>query len=395
MIRYNREELVHCSSIAMSVRSPTTRSVRGSDVSHVAVHVAGLSGSRPSRYKGAGKSCLCHRFIHPSEADYVKEHSSVLSLAEFESEVILGEHSVYWGSRVLAFRGKKKAECKARIELIEHTEFLQDVTSKSFMSKDKRAYVERVVYGNISPGKRSFSSLDNLLDSSSAGLASPSQINQLPRILIFVVDCCAIQCLTEYFKNQLKCLEDILLCRKKQKCKTEVVVAATKCDQIDQARFNELDQMVKKYKLTVFQVSSESNLNITELFTFTVSKLLNLKILESSKSIKPAATQLVHSKSLKRQGLRDYLSKRVLTVNMTYAEVEVSEEMKDSKALLGCAEPLGIFREHILLLFVRSSQASSTCTVDNIEQFVESHPDLRADKGNMLRYVMVEMNNLS
>ena len=52
--------------------------------------------------QGAGKSCLCNRFIQTTHDKFNKDHTSVLNLSEFGSNVINNTHFLYWGERLTA-----------------------------------------------------------------------------------------------------------------------------------------------------------------------------------------------------------------------------------------------------------------------------------------------------
>jgi len=55
----------------------------------------GLSG------QGAGKSCLCNRFVRPKKDDLKLNHTSVLNHSEFGTNVINNTHFLYWGEKVV------------------------------------------------------------------------------------------------------------------------------------------------------------------------------------------------------------------------------------------------------------------------------------------------------
>lgn len=52
---------------------------------------------------GAGKSCLCNRFIRPKRDDLRLNHTkaSVLNHSEFGSVVINNSHFLYWGEKMV------------------------------------------------------------------------------------------------------------------------------------------------------------------------------------------------------------------------------------------------------------------------------------------------------
>ena len=71
--------------------------------STICVAVCGLtSSSYPGLSgQGAGKSCLCNRFVHPKKDDLRLNHHSVLNRSEFGTNVINDTHFLYWGEKVV------------------------------------------------------------------------------------------------------------------------------------------------------------------------------------------------------------------------------------------------------------------------------------------------------
>lgn len=73
-------------------------------VSTIRVAVCGLISSSYNGLsgQGAGKSCLCNRFIQSTHDKLNHNHNSVLNLSEFGSNVINNTHFLYWGDKVTA-----------------------------------------------------------------------------------------------------------------------------------------------------------------------------------------------------------------------------------------------------------------------------------------------------
>ena len=71
--------------------------------STICVAVCGLtSSSYPGLSgQGAGKSCLCNRFVRPKMDDLKLNHPSVLNHSEFGTNVINNTHFLYWGEKVV------------------------------------------------------------------------------------------------------------------------------------------------------------------------------------------------------------------------------------------------------------------------------------------------------
>ena len=350
-----------------------------------AIHVAGLSGSRPDRYEGPGKSCLCYRFIYPSEAEFISEHSSVLSLSEFQGEVILGEHNVYWGSRSLSLQQKKG---KAReevitVEVVEHTEFLQDVTNVPFSCGSKLSYAERVLKDKIKGGKQSFKSRELLgFSSDYNSVLAPAKINQLPRGLLLVADCSrGGNCLREYFQKQLQLLDDILRLKKKDKVRIEAAIVATKCDELDAERVADVEKLAKRHKVPFYQCSAKENVSVVECFAALSARVLGMAVvdtmLQKAKHIERGMGSTLQTISRMRGSLKSYLAKWIHHHSMTYADLERSEELKEAKEVLGASEPFGMFLQHMVALKVGQLMSSGSFTLDAMREYIRGHVDLQ------------------
>ena len=70
----------------------------------VRVAVCGLtSSSFPGMSgQGAGKSCLCNRFVRPKRDDLCLNHSSILTNSDYGSSVVNNTHFLYWGEKIAA-----------------------------------------------------------------------------------------------------------------------------------------------------------------------------------------------------------------------------------------------------------------------------------------------------
>ncbi len=69
-------------------------------ISSIRVAVCGLT-SISSNHSGigAGKSCLCNRFVQSAYDKFYHEHS-VLNHCKFDSNIINNTHFLYWGEKV-------------------------------------------------------------------------------------------------------------------------------------------------------------------------------------------------------------------------------------------------------------------------------------------------------
>ena len=75
---------------------------KGGKISVFRVAVCGLTSSsfNGMQGQGAGKSCLCNRFMQGSHDKFTKDHTSVVNLSEYGSNVINNTHFLYWGEKV-------------------------------------------------------------------------------------------------------------------------------------------------------------------------------------------------------------------------------------------------------------------------------------------------------
>lgn len=90
---------------------------RGSGrASTIHVAVCGLTSASFSGLtgQGAGKSCLCNRFVRPKMDDFRDNHPSVLNHSDFGSNVINNIHFLYWGEKVVGLEDGQDVRFQAR-----------------------------------------------------------------------------------------------------------------------------------------------------------------------------------------------------------------------------------------------------------------------------------------
>ena len=85
-------------------------------VSIIRVAVCGLTSSSYNGLTGygAGKSCLCNRFIQSTHDKLHMDHTSVLNLSEFGSNVINNTHFLYWGEKTAALEDGQEITFQVR-----------------------------------------------------------------------------------------------------------------------------------------------------------------------------------------------------------------------------------------------------------------------------------------
>ena len=156
------------------------------------VSVVGLSGCGPDAYKGPGKSSLCFNLLHPTE--HLKEHSSTLSLQQFESQVIDKQHCVYWGTKTEFFykisKSKKSTGKKILVivnfQIFEQTEFIENITKKSFAAKHE--YAEREMKLSHYSNRLSFKTVSLVLMPEKYNSSVSPSTKGMKNEYIFVID---------------------------------------------------------------------------------------------------------------------------------------------------------------------------------------------------------------
>lgn len=239
------------------------------------VSVVGLSGCGPDVYKGPGKSSLCFNLLHPTE--YLKEHSSTLSLQQFESRVIDKQHYVYWGTKTEYYyklpKSKKSTGEKILVtvnfQIFEQTEFIEDITKKPFAAKHE--YAERAMKLPHSSNRLSFKTVPLVLMPEKYNAVVSPSTKSMKNGYIFAIDV-SKGCPT--FSHQL-----ILLKRMVKPHKKMFVIAATKYDQVDPKCFEEVKIAGQALNVEVIPTSIEMEDGRwgTEVFKYLAIKLFNLQ----------------------------------------------------------------------------------------------------------------------
>ena len=215
------------------------------------VAVVGLSGQPQANGEGVGKSCLCSRFVCPSQDEYSEDHQSTVPSSDFYGPVINGQHYLYWGrTRKVQNSGggglstSPQGSDKAyEFEVIEHTLFIDDATMSAFGSGDsgRSPYVRRVTKSKFqSSGKIAYLNRDQLDDVSVGGTkyavrSFPSAFNVDAFVVAADVSCRTLE-QTEWLKAILPAIK---------KLKKPFVVAACKCDKLLPDCMEELETLVK------------------------------------------------------------------------------------------------------------------------------------------------------
>ncbi|CEF60185.1 Rho GTPase-activating protein domain and Small GTPase superfamily and Rho GTPase activation protein domain and P-loop containing nucleoside triphosphate hydrolase domain-containing protein [Strongyloides ratti] len=250
----------------------------------ITVAVVGLSG--PSYFKGiagVGKSCLCNRFCRQNYDDYIEEHPSILSQADFcGSPVINNDHWLWWGDIPLDPSITESFKMKTtHIRVIEQTEFLSDETYNSIThklsheQKDLNEYLKRASKIKLeSQGKLMYISTDQL-----------GQEDDYPKVELpdgkITIDAFIIILDPVHIKDRdlkFSSLFTIELIKMLHKTKKPIFFAATKCD-IAEKKYLENIQSIftnkewKNFPIPCVETSAHNNVNVKELFYFIAHQL--------------------------------------------------------------------------------------------------------------------------
>ena len=351
------------------------------------VCVLGLSREQGEDFhqrKGVGKSCFCHRFLHPGFDEYVSDHLSLLALHEFESPVINNVHFLYWGNttRTYPIKGTTK-EQKVQYHVIEQTVFYQDVTSQPFTIITKpdniEQYIRRVTGPIESPGKVAYEDRDAmLLREDHQRQQYPPGVSKLPRGFLVLID---VSQSGPIFEAQLARVERILAHLMKHRRK--YIIIATKRDIVDHSSLEKVKELRRKYRTQLLETSAGSNLNISDAFRLLASKVLKKVhgLSDHVPTYEEAARVVLIAKGSARRSFMSYLKKKVNYSADRVMAIENSEEYKTCLETIGKFETDKLFAEHLLGLHNQEVELYAGVK-DNPElrqEFLEEFVDLRSD----------------
>lgn len=278
-----------------------------------------------SSSSGVGKSCLCSRFLHDGADEYVKDHPSLLALHEFESQVIDTEPMVYWGSKMLECESKGK-ELVLQLQVLEHTLFYHDETSRLFASlrdlSSPNSYIKRAASSPDSSRKLSFFSRDTIgFPDHYQCTPYPANANRLPRGYIIAVD---VSIYGNAFKRQMSAVQTIA----RHLHNSPIIVAATKRDEAHSGSLAELSSWASKNRLMMVETSAEKNINIVDTFRLVASRIYNkkYKIVDTTLRYAEASERLLLEQVHARSEFKTYLERKVKASSVGLSNVEVSLE---------------------------------------------------------------------
>ncbi|XP_065198034.1 rho GTPase-activating protein 35-like [Sycon ciliatum] len=225
------------------------------------VSVLGLSGKDKGQL-GVGKSCLCNRFVRPSQNEFREDHISQFGNSDWMSLVINQQHFLYWGP--VDKRVGADSERTVTFEVVEQTEFEDDSSFKPFGVSGSNTYLKRAASTKlVSSGKLMYINKDQV------ALPTDYPVENLPQK--FAVDgfLVVFDVSKQQYRaadSQLNLLTKLLPILHKQK--KPIVVAATKCDELSEKLLEDLEAAVAKSArgVHIVQTSASEGVNVDAAF---------------------------------------------------------------------------------------------------------------------------------
>lgn len=356
------------------------------------VCVVGLSNNQKEPFAtrpGVGKSCLCFRFAYPGYDRYIDTHPSLFALHEFENPVINNVHFLYWGSPEKSYV-IKGGDVKLRFHILENTVFYQDVTSHPFNSltcpDSVKHYVKRITGSIESPGKHSYYSRDDICLNASRSYTKfqyPSNLTKQLRGYLVVFD---VSLSGDDLEMQCKRVEPVI--EYLYKTKKKLVIAATKRDCYKLMALEKAQELHKKYRIPLIEVSANDNLNVEEAFRV-LAKLVLMKkapgLSDNVQRYEDAAKYNLLRRGSAKRSFMSYVKKKCINCDDRLGTVEASEEYKDCAFWIGAHQTGHIFVQNALELYNIKVDSYAGVHEDPVmrQEFLEDYVDTRYD---MRRY---------
>ncbi|KAL5266933.1 hypothetical protein ACHWQZ_G004097 [Mnemiopsis leidyi] len=235
------------------------------------ISVIGLSGRENGEsFQGPGKSCLCDRFMFPDRPPSFG-HTSIISQQDFHGPIVNTDHFLYWGRTRRTVDGKM-----VEFNIIEQTEFLDDVTYSPFNARDP--YMKRATATTINSSRKTqYLSPEQLQDPKSQKAQRFASRKLHIDGFLCVYDVSKVndrQAGTQYkFVFELLDLIDV-----------PVVLVATKCDKGRSRHFEEMMYLAKVQKVPIVETSALENVNVAQAF-FSLVRIFNRQVIISKKHI--------------------------------------------------------------------------------------------------------------
>ncbi|XP_067656083.1 rho GTPase-activating protein 190-like isoform X7 [Haliotis asinina] len=235
------------------------------------VGVIGLSGTeREKGQYGVGKSCLCNRFLYQVADKYHTEHISVLSQSDFAGRVINNDHFLYWGEVTKTDEGNNFT-----FNVVEQTEFIDDVSFQPFKTGRTEPYTKRCVQTKVqSAEKLMYICKDQL------GMESDYEQKLMPegKLTIDGFICCfdVSQAPQRPVDKQVEFVAALLSAV--LKAKKPLVLATTKHDDAEELFVEKVEKLLNRREFKgcfpLVETSAHDNVN-TELAFMTLAHLID------------------------------------------------------------------------------------------------------------------------
>ena len=338
-----------------------------------------------SSQDGTGKSCLCSRFCYGGIEDYVSDHPSLLAFHEFESQVLSTEHFIYWGPTERTYNLSKGRDVTVRYEVVEHTVFYHDESSKPFPQLmdllDSLKYSKKILQLPECSRKISYYSRDAIgFPEKYKCLPYPTNISKLARGFIVAVD---VSMDLIPFEQQLTAIQAIAYELRKQ----PLIIVATKRDQANMESLQRLLEWTSKKKLTLIETSSHENVNVSDAFRLVASKALSkkVKLSDTYYDYADGTGQLLALRSNAKSSFMTYLKDFVHSASTSLSAVENTSAYKDALYYIGKFSTDDIMARHLLKL--RNSEINVySGVVDNPEMRLELLEDHIADQVDFIAH---------
>ena len=263
--------------------------------------------------QGVGKSCFCNRFVRPD--NFQLQHPSTIREETWRDDATYnGDHFLYWGAAT-----KRHADgSKTRFQVVEQTEFF-DVNDRGeivFYSSEAD-YVSRATATHfISRGKVAYklneeeeyaipSSLrSNPMRARAVQLFPNNEFSEGKGVSGFI--CLFDPTLEgENIKIQFDFLTSLI--NQLLKTKRKIVVACTKCDEVNDARIqfgaNLVSSIKAKKPIPYIETSAKEGINVEEPFLYIVGNYQKKKrVLSKSGKNSPVVLGPTFSEVMKSRG---------------------------------------------------------------------------------------------
>lgn len=231
----------------------------GSRSTSLTVAVVGVTSSsflgETDQGEGAGKSCLCNRFIWPHSDQYYDNHPYIVNHSEYGNSIINSTHFLYWGEKQTSLEDASEVSFK----VIEHTEFVEDMSLKPFPSQ--KAYHKRIAVTKLqSSGKLQYVAPNQLTlpEEYTSVSRFPDRNVQVDGFILCIDSSAPFDPKDIRYKIAEKLITSI------HSTKKPLVVALTKCDVSTQTDIHSIMESLSKLKKVpqVIEVSSHEGVNV-------------------------------------------------------------------------------------------------------------------------------------